>query len=136
MKRFEKICLVVLIFLVVFTFGMITAFKAEGAEIHGNVQFGYVEEVELFEAEINVQFVPWHWMTLYGGISVLVEHSEKLSFSPYRDTYIVGAKINITENLYVDLYRHYIRPAYSYVGQFYDKFAGGIKTRFVVGIEW
>ena len=136
MKRFEKICLVVLIFLVIFTLEMMIAFKAEGAEIHGNAQFGYVEEVELFEAEINVQFVPWHWMTLYGGISVLVERSEKLSFFSYRDIYIVGTKINITKDLYVDLYRHYIRPAYSHEGQFYDKFASGIRTRFAVGIEW
>ena len=137
MKKSEKIWLLMLIFLAVFSFCMLIVFEVQGAEIHGNVQVGYVPEVESFEAEINLQFIPWHWVSLYGGISVLMEHREEMKFSPYRNVYITGAKVNIIENLYVDLYHHCAHMViYDYKNQFYDKFADGNKTRISVGIEW
>ena len=130
MKKTEKMYIALLIFVVVLFIVMFIARRAP-AEVHGNVQFGYIEEIDAFEAEINIQYTPIHFFTLYGGISVLMEFHY-----PYRDTYIIGTKINITEHLYVDLYHHCVHPVYSYAEQFYDKFAGGNKTRMAFGIQW
>ncbi len=121
------------LYLIIFLFIPISLFARE---MHGNVQFGYVPEIESFETEINLQFLPWYWLQVYGGISVLMEHNKGMSFYPYQDTYIFGTKINITKLLYIDIYHHCVHPVYSYSGQFYDKFAGGNKTRLNIGIEW
>ncbi len=56
MKKSDKICIILLILLAVFSLFMIVALSIEGAEIHGNAQFGYIKEIESFEAEINLQF--------------------------------------------------------------------------------
>lgn len=133
----RKSILVILAFIAVFSFCMLTVLEIQGAEIHGNAQFGYIEEIESFEAEINLQFVPYHWITFYGGINVLMEYYEDISFCPYRDTYIAGTKINFTKNIYADLYHSCTHSVYSNSKQFYDKFTQtGTKTMISVGIEW
>lgn len=55
-KKSDKICIILLILLAVFSLFMIVALSIEGAEIHGNAQFGYIKEIESFAAEINLQF--------------------------------------------------------------------------------
>ena len=137
MKKSEKIFLILLVLLTIFSFLMLIALSIEGAEIHGNFQFGYIEEIESFETEINIQFLLWRWLTLYGGINVLMEHYEKLKFHPYRNVYITGVKMNITENLYIDLYSHCAHMViYDYRNQFYDRLNDGNKNKISIGIEW
>ncbi len=133
-----KMIIIILIILAVFSFvWSMAAFRVEGAEIHGNMQFGYIPELEGFEAEINVQFLPWYWLELYAGINVLMEYSgQRTSFYPFNDRYSVGVKANITDFLYVDIYHHCAHPVYSEYNVFYDRFAGGNKTSMSIGIEW
>lgn len=138
MRSYEKLVIIVLALFAVFAF--VYAFVlngAEAAEIHGNAQVGYVPEVESFEAEIHLQYLPWSWLSFYGGMSILMEYHERSKFSPYRNVYIVGTKVNLTENLYVDLYHHCAHLViYDYEKQFYDEFGDGNKTKISVGIGW
>ena len=105
-------------------------------KIHGNTQIGYIPEIEGFEAEINLQYIPWKFLELFAGISVLMDANERNKFSPYRDTYLVEVKINITDNIYISAYHHCVHAVWSNEEQFYDKYAGGNKTRFAVGLQW
>ena len=93
----KKILLFLLLF---FVMGFVIA---ESAEIHGNMQIGYIPEIKGFETEINVQYLPWSFLTLYAGINVLMEASDHGTFYPYNDMYNVGVKINMTDHLYLDL---------------------------------
>ena len=136
-RRLRAVIISCIIFAVLFPVMLVCGSRLEGAEIHGNMQFGYIVEIEGFEAEINVQYLPWHWLTFYAGINVLMEYSGDGSFYPFNDRYSVGAKINITENLYIDVYHHCSHPVSSTAHKiYYDRFTGGNKTRFAVGIEW
>ena len=110
---------------------------AEGAEIHGNMQFGYIVEIEGFEAEINIQYLPWRWLEFYTGINVLMESAGDGFFYPFNDRYTFGVKANITENLYIDGYHHCSHWVSSTAHRaYYDRFTGGNKTRISIGIEW
>lgn len=135
MRETERLFIYVLIVIAVFSLVMLIALRAP-AEVHGNVQLGYITELDTFEAEINIQYSPWYFFTLYGGVNVLMEYYDGMSYSPYSDRYTIGTKINLTEHLYFDLYHHCVHPVYSYAEQFYDKFAGGNKTKISMGVEW
>ena len=105
-------------------------------EIHGNTQIGYIPEIEGYEAEINLQYIPWKFLELSVGISILMDASNRNTFNPYRDTYSIQAKLNITDVIYISAYHHCVHPVWSTEEQFWDKFEGGNKTLFAIGLNW
>ena len=134
MFKLQKVLFILIIFVILIFVGI----KAECSDkLHGNVQFGFVPDVLSFEAEINLQYTPRSWIEFYAGISVLMKYGNLISYAPYRDTYIIGAKFNITNMIYFDLYHHCVHGVWSISDEFFwDNYSGGSKTRLAVGLEW
>ncbi len=127
-----KKIMLVLVFMFVVTMGA-------AAEFHGNIEMGYVPEVESFEAELNVHYLPWGWLDLSAGVVVLMKKDgEGLFFNPYRDTYSVGATINFTENIYGALSHLCAHPVVSnsWTLDYWDSSFAGNKTKISIGLKW
>ena len=109
-------------------------------ELHGNLQYGYVPEVEGFEVQINLHYLPFRWLDLYGGFSTLMDFGgvgySGMTFYPYRDTYTIGLTLKVGKVVYLNLDHSCTHPVYSFPEQFYDKFEGGNRTTYAVGLRW
>jgi hypothetical protein len=110
------------------------------ADFHGNASIGYVPELKGIATEINLNYLPWRWLDLSTGIEVLADYNgignSGLSFCPYRDTYWLAGKINIKEHIYIKFYHSCTHPVFSYSEQFWDKFEGGNRTTYSIGVQW
>ena len=108
--------------------------------IHGKFEVGYVPELEGWETEIELNYFPWRFLRIRGGVEVLMDAgglgNAGISFQPYRSTYFVGARLNLTKVLFVEMDHSCTHPVYSSYEQFYDKFEGGNRTVYAVGIQW
>ena len=126
-----------ILFLVILAISILAlAVDSWGSDWSGNLEVGYVPEIESFETQINLEYTPWKWVTLYAGIDVLMKHYQGLSFMPYRDTYIVGATFFVTPSLYFDLYHHCAHMVWSGdLDLFYENFGQGNKTKISLGIK-
>ena len=126
-----------LIWLVVFMFVVTMGIAVE---FHGNVELGYIPEVDSFEAELEVYYLPWEWLNLRVGVNILMLKSDNgLLFNPYRDTYSIGAMINFTENIYFDLSHLCAHPVYSNTWgtlKYWDDSFAGNKTKIAIGLKW
>lgn len=137
MLKFEKILLIILIFISIFSLSMIFVCKANAGEIHGNFNFGYVPEAKSFCTDLNIRYDFWI-VSLGGGIETLMEKSSTsaLFFCPYRNIYYFETKIKPFKHLYFDFKHSCTHAIWSYEKQFYDKFESGNRTDISVGIEW
>ncbi len=110
-------------------------------ELHGKVELGYVPEIEGFESILNVEYIPWSFVSIYGGIATLMKFNGHWRFGPYRNTYLIGLQLRY-KNLYFDMRHactHGVISVIKYTeegGEFYDGAQSGNKTKFSVGITW
>jgi len=132
MNRFEKAVIIFCILIALFSIAML----ARGDEVHGNFEIGWVKNIESIEVELHLEYYPLSFWCIYGGFETLVEYYTLFQYCPYRITYVAGTKLNLTKNLYLDVYHHCIHPVYSYQSQFNKYFMTGSKTEFAIGIEW
>ena len=137
MIKFEKIILIVAIFLLVFSVCMLFVLDANAGEIHGNFSFGYVPEAESFCTDLNISYDFWI-VSLGGGIETLMDRSpvNAIFFCPYRNIYSFEASVKPFDYLYLNFKHSCTHPVFSYTKQFYDKFEGGNRTDISIGLEW
>lgn len=112
-------------------------------EIHGNVGVGHTHGVfndatyNSLMSEINLQVIPWKWFMIYGGVDILFEYGQNIVFVPYRGVFTIGTKVNLTENLYVNLEHYCEHSIYANDKQFDKMFMLGVESTYAsVGIEW
>lgn len=137
MSKLEKIILIAVIFLLIFSICMLFVLDANASEIHGNFNFGYVLETESFCTDLSIRYDFWI-ISLGGGIETLMERSptSAIFFCPYRNIYSFEAAIKPFDYLYLDFKHSCTHPVFSYTKQFYDKFEGGNRTDISIGIIW
>ena len=120
--------------------GLAIVVNGYGAEFHGNVQFGYIEEPSSFETQLNVRAHLLTWLELYTGIEVAMVRAHGVYFYPYRNRYHIGMALNLTDFLYIDLYHHCIHTVYSTYDLFIATHAPSLialnKTMISVGLKW
>jgi hypothetical protein len=108
--------------------------------IHGEFEVGYVPEIEGWETCIELNYFPWTFLRIRGGVEVLMDAgglgNAGISFQPYRSTYFVDARLNLTKVLFIEMNHSCTHPVYSSYEQFYDKFEGGNRTVYAFGIQW
>lgn len=122
----KKLFLIIL-FIVIINYGF--------TEIHGNLEMGYIPEIQGYSLNLILSYDFWQ-ITLYGGYETLADHNNLLSFNPYRETYIIGFKLDLIDNIYFKTEHSCTHAVYSYKEQFYDKYAGGNRTDIKIGIKW
>ena len=104
-------------------------------EIHGYIQVGYINELETYNTDMNISYDIWI-LSVFGSISVLMERNT-ITFSPFSDTYELGAKLNITDNVYLIGEHYCTHPVWSRSNDYFqDKWFTETQTQFSVGLEW
>lgn len=132
MTWFEKLIIIICILITLFCIAML----ARGDEVHGNLEIGWVKDIESIEVELHFEYYPLSFWCIYGGFETLVEYYTLFQYCPYRIIYETGSKLNLTEHIYIDVFHSCTHPVYSYQSQFDDHFMEGSKTEFAIGIEW
>ncbi|KKL85030.1 hypothetical protein LCGC14_1958820 [marine sediment metagenome] len=131
----KKILILIMIVLfIVVTFQLVIA---EESKLHGDASLAYVPELEGFDISISLNYDLLKNWNVYGTTSVLFDFNvPKLQGSPYRAAYTVGTRVKFLKYFYAELEHICTHPVYSYYKQFYDRFEGGNRTDFRVGIIW
>ena len=139
MEKHEKILFIIAIFILIYLL-IIFIFipsRANAGEVHGHLAFGYIPETDDYCTELIVSYEFWV-VILQGGIETLMEPSPEsaLFFCPYRNTYYFDLILQPFKHIYFNFSHSCTHPVFSYSKQFYDKFEGGNRTTFFVGIKW
>ena len=132
MNSFEIVVIIVCTFVMIFCVVMF----ARGEEIHGYVEFGYIKELDAVETDIQIEYAPFNYLHIYGGVSYIADPVSLLVYRPYREIYTTGVKIDIPEHIYLRLEHNCTHPVYSTQQLFHDKFESGSRTEFAVGVTW
>jgi hypothetical protein len=140
-KISDRLFVIILsILLLIVLFELVLPWKSHAGEIHGEFEVGYVPEIEGWMTSIELNYFPWTFLRIRGGVEVLMDAGglgySGISFQPYRDTYSIGVALNLTKNVFVEMDHSCTHPVYSNYKQFYDKFEGGNRTTYTIGIQW
>ncbi|KKL53036.1 hypothetical protein LCGC14_2279470 [marine sediment metagenome] len=129
----KKILIVLAVMLVVTN--VVTA--GEG-KLHGDASLAYVPELEGLDINISLNYDLLKNWNVYGSTSVLFDFTTpELKGSPYRAAYTIGTRVKFLKYFYVELEHICTHPVYSNSEDFfYDRFEGGNRTDFKVGVIW
>ena len=131
--KMKRIILIVVVIMLMF----VTTVVAKENKLHGDASLAYVPELEGFDISISLNYDLLKNWNVYGTTSVLFDFIvSELKGSPYRAAYTVGTRVKFLKYFYAELEHICTHPVYSYYKQFYDRFEGGNRTDFRVGIIW
>ncbi len=141
MRISDRMFVIILIFFLLFVlFELVSPWRSHAGEVHGEFEVGYIPELEGWMTSIELDYFPWKPLRIRGGVEVLMDAGDLgysgLTFQPYRNMYFIGIKLNVTKILFLELDHSCTHPVYSNHYQFYDKFEGGNRTTYSVGIQW
>ena len=132
----KKILILIMIVLfIVVTFQLVIA---EESKLHGEASLAYVPEFDDgLDISISLNYDLLKNWNVYGTTSILFDFTvSELKGSPYRAAYTIGTKVKFLKYFYAVIEHICTHPVYSNSTQFYDKFEGGNRTDFKIGVTW